>query len=321
MKFLVVASTFLAASGVVRSEPRSNVHAHHKVTERIAIFSAYGPELDLLVKNTKHVSKMTLNGRTVTLGVLEGKNVLLTKTGESMVNAAMAAEAVLRTFKVRDILFSGVAGGVDPGLNIGDVVVPAQWAEFLEGYYARDVNGTFPEPELSAIYQPFFNSKGHNYDMFFPQSVPLANIKNTGTQADKETQVSWMKTDSKLLSHASKLNVTLQHCGTNIFTNTTNVCLNVPPRVVVGGNGVSGASYVDNADFRSYIFKNWGAQSVDMESAALAHVATVHNVPFIVFRSLSDLAGGSSEANEFGVFAGLAATNAADVLLAFLKKL
>jgi adenosylhomocysteine nucleosidase len=56
-----------------------------------------------------------------------------------------------------------------------------------------------------------------------------------------------------------------------------------------------------------------------MESAAVAHVAYVADVPFIAFRSLSDLAGGGEGENEMGTFFGLAADNAAEVLLQFLK--
>jgi adenosylhomocysteine nucleosidase len=58
-----------------------------------------------------------------------------------------------------------------------------------------------------------------------------------------------------------------------------------------------------------------------MESAAVAHVAYVNNVPFIAFRSLSDLAGGGSGRSEISTFFQLAADNSAKVVIAFLEKL
>ena len=88
-----------------------------------------------------------------------------------------------------------------------------------------------------------------------------------------------------------------------------------------GGNGVSGAAFVDNADFRAYAFETFDARLLDMESAAVAHVAYVNKVPFIAFRSLSDLAGGSDDGNELPIFFQLAADNSAAVVLAFLKAL
>src|SRR3546814_2623272 len=77
-------------------------------------------------------------------------------------------------------------------------------------------------------------------------------------------------------------------------------CLDHRPRLLVGGNGVSGQAFVDNAAFREYVFATFKAQVLDMESAAVAMVAYSNTVPFIAFRSLSDLAGGGPDANEMG---------------------
>ena len=55
-----------------------------------------------------------------------------------------------------------------------------------------------------------------------------------------------------------------------------------------------------------------------MESAAVAHVAYSNRLPFLAFRSLSDLAGGGPGQNEIGAFFQLAAENSAAVLLEFL---
>ncbi|MET3584729.1 nucleoside phosphorylase [Pseudorhizobium tarimense] len=58
-----------------------------------------------------------------------------------------------------------------------------------------------------------------------------------------------------------------------------------------------------------------------MESAATAHVAYSNSIPFIAFRSLSDLAGGGEGANEMGVFFALASENSARFVKAFLAEL
>ena len=63
-------------------------------------------------------------------------------------------------------------------------------------------------------------------------------------------------------------------------------CLQQTPRIVVGGPGVSGSVFVDNAAFREYTFKTFGARVLDMESAAVAHVSYANGVPFIAVRSL-----------------------------------
>ena len=61
------------------------------------------------------------------------------------------------------------------------------------------------------------------------------------------------------------------------------------------------------------------ANAVDMETSAVARVAHENNVPYIAFRSLSDLAGGGPGSNEIGTFFQLAADNAAAVVLTFLE--
>jgi adenosylhomocysteine nucleosidase len=58
-----------------------------------------------------------------------------------------------------------------------------------------------------------------------------------------------------------------------------------------------------------------------MESAAVAHVAYANGVPFIAFRSLSDLAGGGPGENEMGTFFQLASDNSAAFVREFLKQL
>jgi adenosylhomocysteine nucleosidase len=90
--------------------------------------------------------------------------------------------------------------------------------------------------------------------------------------------------------------------------------------VVVGGRGVSGPTFVDNAPYRQWVWQTFHADALDMETAAVAAVAYVNRVPFIAFRSLSDLAGGGAK-NEVAAFFGLAAANSAAVVLGYLRAL
>jgi adenosylhomocysteine nucleosidase len=78
---------------------------------------------------------------------------------------------------------------------------------------------------------------------------------------------------------------------------------------------------VDNAAYREWVWQTFEADSLDMESAAVAHVAYANSVPFIAFRSLSDLAGGGPGENELPTFFLLAADNSATVVAAFLENL
>jgi adenosylhomocysteine nucleosidase len=73
--------------------------------------------------------------------------------------------------------------------------------------------------------------------------------------------------------------------------------------ITVGGTGVSGTVFLDNASYREWVFQIWKARCLDMESTALAQVAYANGKPFLIVRGLSDLAGGQAgpnpiEANE-----------------------
>ncbi len=61
--------------------------------------------------------------------------------------------------------------------------------------------------------------------------------------------------------------------------------------------------------------------AVEMEAAAIAHTATEYQVPFIIYRSISDVLDDESQADDFYEFLDEAAHNAARVLLELVKEL
>src|SRR6187431_2204908 len=89
-------------------------------TARIAVISAFQPELSLLLTRVQQPVAHVVNGVTFTTGTLQGKPVVLLLSGISMTNAAMNTQLVLDRFRVERIVVSGIAGGVNPQLNIGD---------------------------------------------------------------------------------------------------------------------------------------------------------------------------------------------------------
>jgi len=271
-------------------------------TPRIAIISAFQPELTLLLSKVEQPKKQSINGVEFTTGTLEGKPVVMFQSGISMTNAAMNTQLVLDRFKVTHLVFSGIAGGVNPALRVGDVVVAQRWGQYLEVLAARE---TAP-----GRYQPpgwMDDVKLPNFGIWHPRPV---GVRSAAGGAEKKF---WFETDSALMAIAQRAaGVALERCDSE------RRCLSYAPRVVLGGNGVSGQAFVDNAAFREYTFRTFEANVLDMETAATAMVAYSNGVPFIAFRSLSDLAGGGKGENEIETFFKIAADNSARVLLAFL---
>ena len=299
MKLLPLA---VAACGIALSAVPPAARAADD-TPRIAVMSAIEPEWRVLLRDTTGQAEHRVGGTRFVTGRLAGKNVVLFRSGVSMVNAAMTAQQAVDRFRVKAIVFSGIAGGVDPSLAIGDVVVAGQWASYLESVFARKTGDGFTLPRhRSAPYA--------NFGMIFPSETEA-----TPPNAVKSEKRFWFPVDPGLLKLAQGLagKAKLEACA------APDKCLSHAPRLVVGGNGVSGTAFIDNAEFRDYAFKTFQARVLDMESAAVAHVAYANGVPFIAFRSLSDLAGGGEGENEIKTFFGLASVNSARVVAAFLK--
>ncbi len=96
------------------------------------------------------------------------------------------------------------------------------------------------------------------------------------------------------------------------------------PKIKVGGNGASGSSFIDQVEKREWLKEKLDAQIVDMESAAVVQVARINQVPVLVVRSCSDLAGGSGSStarDEIREFFEVAADNSASFVLELLTQL
>lgn len=71
--------------------------------------------------SNKHDIK--IDGITYTLGILNGKRVVHAFTGIGKVNAAITTYGLITNFHPSVIILEGIAGSVNPTLNIGDVVL------------------------------------------------------------------------------------------------------------------------------------------------------------------------------------------------------
>ena len=80
---------------------------------------------------------------------------------------------------------------------------------------------------------------------------------------------------------------------------------------------MSATVFPADAQYRRYLFEVLQAQTFEMETAPLAHVARANGVPNIALRSLSDLAGVESFDSDALFASGLSDANKAAVTLAF----
>lgn len=98
-------------------------------SQPIGIIGAMDKEVAGL-KNEMKVRKVSkIAGIEFFEGTLQGKEIVLLKSGVGKVNSAIATDILIREFKVNKIIFTGVAGAVNDKLNVGDVVISTELVE------------------------------------------------------------------------------------------------------------------------------------------------------------------------------------------------
>ena len=80
----------------------------------------------------------------------------------------------------------------------------------------------------------------------------------------------------------------------------------------------SGDEFVASSERRQAIASSFDVLAAEMEGAAIAQVATQNRVPFLVLRTISDLADGSAPVS-FESVVSFAADMAAKVIMHMLK--
>ena len=90
---------------------------------RIGLLGAMAEEVAELV-GCMDVSESVRKGQTdFHIGTLEGQPVVLAYSGIGKVNAAATVQMMVDCFDIHMLIFTGVAGGVDPRLDVGDIII------------------------------------------------------------------------------------------------------------------------------------------------------------------------------------------------------
>lgn len=90
---------------------------------KIAVIGAMEEEVELLRKALSNTETTTIAKSEYTTGTYKEKDVVLLKSGIGKVNAAMATTILLYEFKPDVVINTGSAGGYDPSLEVGAIVI------------------------------------------------------------------------------------------------------------------------------------------------------------------------------------------------------
>jgi adenosylhomocysteine nucleosidase len=109
----------------------------------LAIVSAMRQELSALLACLEGERVVHAGGRSFHQGRMAGRDVVLVLSGIGKVAAAATAVLLIDRFQTRSLLFTGVAGGLGPGVQVGDVVVASALLQ-----HDLDVSPLFPRWEV-----------------------------------------------------------------------------------------------------------------------------------------------------------------------------
>lgn len=190
-------------------------------------------------------------------GELDGHPIVAVEAGIGKVNAALVATVLLHEFGCRSLVFSGVAGGLDPSLGVGDVVVADRlvahdYGALIDGDIKPYQPGVPPLPGCP---------EEHGYDL---SAELLARLK-------------------AVLADAELPPISAAAAGGTART----------PRLVFG-TVLTGDTFLNCVATRDRLHRRFGGLAVEMEGAAIAQVAERFGAPVVVVRALSDLAGADS---------------------------
>jgi adenosylhomocysteine nucleosidase len=119
---------------------------------KIGVIGAMKEEIEQFLQHMQQVNETKKANVTFREGDLHGKRIVLCKSGVGKVNAAVTTQVLIDAYHVEAIIFTGVAGAVDPRLDVGDIVVSSECM-----HHDMDVTalgfprGTIPYEETSVF--------------------------------------------------------------------------------------------------------------------------------------------------------------------------
>ena len=122
-------------------------------TSPFAILSALRDEQVGLEKMFSEQQIVTQAGRQFRQGYWRKQPAILARSGVGKVAAATTATILIERFGAEKIIFTGVAGGVGEGVQIGDVVVGTHTVQ-----HDMDASPLFPRFEIPLYHQALFEA-------------------------------------------------------------------------------------------------------------------------------------------------------------------
>jgi adenosylhomocysteine nucleosidase len=151
-----------------------------------AILGAFEREVTLLEDRLTEPQEHQIEGIRFVTGKLRGMEVVMTWTGIGKVNAAMTTTLLIEHFKPKYIIFTGIAGAVNPQLRPGDIVIAEKTAHhdmgtvWPEGLFVKGVKN-----RLDGIENPVFFPANEKLLKLAQKAAELIDMRRVETVAGR----------------------------------------------------------------------------------------------------------------------------------------
>ncbi|QIP12525.1 5'-methylthioadenosine/adenosylhomocysteine nucleosidase [Spirosoma aureum] len=261
---------------------QTTVAQHYKPRSITGLLGAFGAEVELVKQTLKKPKTVVVDGVTFTTGRIGKRKVVVAETGIGKVNAAMTTALLLDHFRPERVLFTGIAGGTNPDLQPGDIVIAGRTAH-------------------------------HDYGSITDKNTPTRQTRNVIT---KQFNPVYFPADSSLMRLAEKVVTSLTLEGIPLASGG----VSDRPVKVMTGTVVTGDVFVASSVKVSSLRAEFGADATEMEGAAIAQVCYQVKVPHLIIRSLSDRADAEAHI-AYDKFYPTAARNSAKLVIAIVQAL
>lgn len=222
----------------------------------IGIIGAIPEEINAIIEEMQISETRIIGKRKYYIGKLEKVPCVVVFSRIGKVAATITTTTLIQEFKIQKLLFTGVAGGINSKVKVGDIVLATTLSQ-------------------------------HDFDAFplYPKNeIPLINKKIFKTDSDlnkiASNEISSFLEDKSIHQYISEID--LMEFG-----------IQVP--ILHQGLIVSGDQFIYQTEQVSKILTDFPeALCAEMEGAAVAQVCHEYHIPFTVIRTISDNANESA---------------------------
>ncbi len=227
---------------------------------KIGIMGAMPQEMGLLRDALGGARQTRIANRDYHEGTLAGHDVVVVFSRWGKVAAASTSTTLLNHFGVELIIFTGVAGGVDPALEIGDVVIADR---LMQHDFDASAGAMFPKFEIPLLGISHFAVEQE----YVAKAVKAAEHYLREVAGDAEME----RSRKELCPNGARVHTGLIASGDQFIADAEKI-----------------AALRDTIE---------GLLCIEMEGAAVAQICHEHGAPCIVIRSISDKADHAAPAD------------------------